>query len=51
MHEPSRTTWRGTPLHELWLEDPEGNLIETCVRLTDDEPAEKPADLEPVSLA
>jgi len=25
---PPRTTWKGTPLHELWLKDPDGTLIE-----------------------
>jgi catechol 2,3-dioxygenase-like lactoylglutathione lyase family enzyme len=46
-----RTTWRGTPLHELWLEDPDGNLVEVYARLTDEELAGKPADLEPTALA
>lgn len=50
IHKPARTTWRGTPLHELWLEDPGGNLIEIYARLTDAELAEMPADLEPVFL-
>lgn len=49
--KPPRTTWRGTPLHELWLEDPDGNLVEVYARLTDEELAKKPADLEPVALA
>lgn len=49
--KPPRTTWRGTPLHELWLEDPDGNLIEIYARLTDEELAAMPADLEPVVLA
>ncbi|MEZ4403046.1 MAG: VOC family protein [Kofleriaceae bacterium] len=48
--KPPRTTWRGTPLHELWLEDPDGNLIEIYARLTPAEWAARPADLEPVSL-
>ena len=26
--KPPRTTWRGTPLHELWLRDPTSYLIE-----------------------
>lgn len=46
-----RTTWRGTPLHELWLEDPDGNLVEVYARLTDEELAGRPADLEPTALA
>jgi arsenate reductase len=46
----ARTTWRGTPLHELWLQDPGGNLIEIYARLTDTELGEMPADKEPVFL-
>ncbi|WP_438019812.1 VOC family protein [Sorangium sp. So ce315] len=49
--KPPRTTWRGTPLHELWLEDPDGNLVEIYARLTPDELAEKPENLEPTALA
>ena len=48
--KPPRTTWRGTPLHELWLEDPDGNLVEIYARLTDAELAAKPEDLEPTAL-
>lgn len=48
---PPRTTWRGTPLHELWLEDPSGNPIEVYARLTSHELAQKPDDLEPTALA
>jgi arsenate reductase (thioredoxin) len=48
--KPPRTTWRGTPLHELWLEDPDGNAIEIYARLTESELAEKPADLEPTII-
>ena len=48
--KPPRTTWRGTPLHELWLQDPDGNLIEIYARLKAEELAEKPADLEPTFL-
>jgi len=48
--KPPRTTWRGTPLHELWLEDPDGNLVEIYARLTDEELAAKPDDLEPTLL-
>jgi protein-tyrosine-phosphatase/catechol 2,3-dioxygenase-like lactoylglutathione lyase family enzyme len=51
IHKPARTTWRGTPLHELWLKDPGGNLIEIYARLTDAELAEMPEDKEPVILA
>lgn len=50
VHKPPRTTWRGTPLHELWLTDPDGNLVEIYARLTDEELAERPADLEPTPL-
>jgi arsenate reductase len=51
VNKPPRTTWRGTPLHELWLEDPDGNLIEIYARLTPDELASKPQSLEPTALA
>lgn len=51
LHKPARTTWRGTPLHELWLKDPGGNLVEVYARLTDAELAEMPADQEPVVIA
>jgi catechol 2,3-dioxygenase-like lactoylglutathione lyase family enzyme len=49
--KPPRTTWRGTPLHELWLEDPDGNLVEVYARLTADELEAKPPDLEPTELS
>lgn len=51
IEKPPRTTYRGTPLHELWLRDPDGNLIEIYARLTEEELAARPADLEPVPLA
>jgi len=51
IHKPARTTWRGTPLHELWLKDPGGNLIEIYARLTEAERAGMPADMEPVFIA
>lgn len=50
VEKPPRTTWKGTPLHELWLSDPDGNLIEVYARLTDDELLQKPADEQPVFL-
>jgi len=50
IEKPPRTTWRGTPLHELWLTDPDGTLVEIYARLTDEELAEKPANLEPTLL-
>jgi arsenate reductase (thioredoxin) len=50
IHAPARTTWRGTPLHELWLKDPGGNLVEIYARLTEAELAEKPAELAPTAL-
>jgi protein-tyrosine-phosphatase/catechol 2,3-dioxygenase-like lactoylglutathione lyase family enzyme len=50
IHKPARTTWRGTPLHELWLVDPGGNLIEIYARLDDAELSAMPADKEPVFL-
>ena len=48
--KPPRTTWRGTPLHELWLRDPTGYLIEIYARLTEVERAAMPANQEPVFL-
>ncbi len=51
LHKPARTTWRGTPLHELWLKDPGGNLVEVYARLTEAELAEMPEDMQPIFLA
>lgn len=48
--KPPRTTWKGTPLHELWLKDPDGTLIEVYARLSDAELALKPQDEAPVYL-
>lgn len=42
--KPPRTTWKGTPLHELWSKDPDSNLIEIYARLTEQELAERPSD-------
>lgn len=50
VEKPPRTTWKGTPLHELWLTDPDGTLIEIYARLTPDELAAKPADEVPEFL-
>lgn len=50
IEKPPRTTWRGTPLHELWIKDPDGTLIEIYARLTEDELREMPEDEEPVFL-
>lgn len=50
VEKPPRTTWQGTPLHELWLKDPDGTLIEIYARLTDEELAMKPADELPEYL-
>jgi arsenate reductase (thioredoxin) len=50
VEKPPRTTWKGTPLHELWLKDPDGNLIEIYARLTNDELAKKPVDEAPQFL-
>jgi arsenate reductase len=49
--KPPRTTWLGTPLHEVWLKDPNGNLVEIYARLTEDELARRPADSRPIPLA
>ncbi|MEL5849765.1 MAG: VOC family protein [Candidatus Igneacidithiobacillus chanchocoensis] len=48
--KPPRSTWRGTPLHELWLRDPTGYNLEVYARMTEAELAEMPADQEPVFL-
>lgn len=50
IEKPPRTTWRGTPLHELWIKDPDGTLIEIYARLTENELQEMPKDKEPVFL-
>ena len=50
IEKPPRTTWRGTPLHELWLKDPDGTLIEIYARLTEQEFAAMPEDKEAVFL-
>lgn len=50
VEKPPRTTWKGTPLHELWLTDPDGTLIEIYARLTPEELTQKPADEAPVYL-
>jgi arsenate reductase len=44
IEKPPRTTWKDTPLHELWLKDPDGNLVEIYARLTEAELAAKPQD-------
>lgn len=48
--KPPRTTWKGTPLHELWLIDPDGTLIEIYARLTPQELAIMPKDQAPEYL-
>lgn len=50
VEKPPRTTWKGTPLHELWLTDPDGTLIEVYARLTAAELAAMPADQAPEFL-
>ncbi len=50
IEKPPRTTWKGTPLHELWLKDPDGTLIEIYARLTETEMSDKPVDQSPVYL-
>jgi catechol 2,3-dioxygenase-like lactoylglutathione lyase family enzyme len=47
VEKPPRTTWKGTPLHELWLTDPDGTLIEIYARLRGEELAGKSADEAP----
>ena len=48
--DAAKTTWRGTAMHQLWLEDPDGLKIEIYSRLTEDELKDAPEDLEPVLL-
>lgn len=48
--KPPRTTWRGTPLHELWLRDPTGYAIEIYARLTPEELQSMPVNQEPTFL-
>lgn len=50
VEKPPRTTWKGTPLHELWLTDPDGTLVEIYARLTDAQLAVMPADELPEYL-
>ena len=50
VQKPPRTTWRGTPLHELWLADPDGTLVEIYARLTDEDLLSRASDLEPTLL-
>ena len=42
--KPPRSTWKGTPLHELWLRDPTGYLIEIYARMTAEDLQARPAD-------
>ena len=37
-------------MHELWLKDPGGNLVEVYARLTGEEMQEMPADKDPTFL-
>ncbi|MCG8435029.1 MAG: VOC family protein [Gammaproteobacteria bacterium] len=46
----AKTTWHGTPMHQLWLVDPDGVKIEIYSKLTDEELGEMPEDKEPVLL-
>ena len=48
--KPPRTTWHGTPLHELWLRDPTGYQVELYARLTPDELAQMPEDKRAIFL-
>jgi protein-tyrosine-phosphatase/catechol 2,3-dioxygenase-like lactoylglutathione lyase family enzyme len=50
IHKAARTTWHGTPLHELWLKDPGGNLVEIYARLSAGELGDMPADKSPILL-
>lgn len=48
--DEAKTTWRGTAMHQLWLEDPDGTKVEIYSRLTNEELAQAPEDKEPVLL-
>jgi len=48
--KPPRTTWKGTPLHELWLTDPDGTLIEVYARLTETDLTAMPENQAPAYL-
>ncbi|HLT38233.1 MAG TPA: hypothetical protein VK034_18235, partial [Enhygromyxa sp.] len=48
--EAPQTTWKGTPLHQLWLRDPEGHRVEIYARLTAEELGSRPSDDRPVAL-
>ena len=48
--KPPRTTWQGTPLHELWLTDPDGNKIGVYARLSAAELDARPVDAQPQLL-
>ncbi len=50
IEKPARTTWMGTPLHELWLHDPDGTLIEVYARLKPEDYEHRPLDLSPIFL-
>ncbi len=50
VEKPPRTTWKGTPLHELWLTDPDGKPIEIYARLAPEDLAAMPADQAPTCL-
>lgn len=50
VEKPPRTTWKGTPLHELWLADPDGTLVEIYARLIEEELFAMPADEAPEYL-
>lgn len=48
--EAPHTTWKGTPLHQLWLRDPDGHRIEIYARLSREELARRPTDDRPVPI-
>jgi len=50
IEKPARTTWRNMPLHEFWLRDPGGNLVEIYAMLNAEELAEMPEDMEAVVI-
>lgn len=48
--KPPRSTWHGLPLHELWLRDPTGYLLEIYAEMTEEDLAAMPENKEATFL-
>jgi len=44
IEKPPYTSWHGVPMHQMWLKDPSGNLVEIYAPLSSEELAELPDD-------